>query len=377
MIFIDLTQYIENRLNTGIQRVVNQYLRRAIKDSSEVLVLFCNKENKFSLLDNKEVLIFLDNVLTYKFQKYTPIDIFNISINEKIFFDIDSVWNSSYSRELLYEQLKKENFKIYNFIYDLIPILFPEFLHEKTKKNFEPYIKAICKYSDKVFFDSKSAKNDFLELKENISNESRLIETQVIYLGSDFKKSSSLPDNLYKDILAKKFILFVGTIEPRKQQKLLLEAFDDLYESYSDLNIVFIGAIGWNVEQFISTLYAHPLKDKNIFHYKNIDDSNLVSFYEKAFLVTYLSYYEGYGLPVVESLKYSNITIASYNSSIPEIGLDFVDYIFDNSKIQLVKKIGYYLENEYEYKKRKKIINKEYITPNWELFYMNISKYLI
>lgn len=85
MIFIDLTQYIENRLNTGIQRVVNQYLRRALNDSLEISVLFCDKKNKFFLLDNKEVLEFLNNVITYKFKTYTSIDIFDLSTKEKIF----------------------------------------------------------------------------------------------------------------------------------------------------------------------------------------------------------------------------------------------------------------------------------------------------
>lgn len=377
MIFIDLTQYIENRLNTGIQRVVNQYLRRALNDSLEISVLFCDKKNKFFLLDNKEVLEFLNNVITYKFKTYTSIDIFDLSTKEKIFFEIDSVWNSSYPRTLLYEKLKKENYKIYNFIYDLIPILFPELLHEKTKQNFEPYIKAIFKYSDKVFFDSKSARNDFLQLKEKITNDSKTIPTEVIYLGSDFKEELSISNKFYENILSKKFILFVGTIEPRKQQKLLLDAFEVLYKSYPELNIVFIGKIGWNVEEFVYTLKTHPLRDKNIFHFENIDDVTLISFYKKAFLVTYLSFYEGYGLPIVEALKYSNITITSHNSSIPEVGLDFVDYIYNNSKTQLEEKIKYYLDNQEKYVNRKKNIQKKYKIPSWELFYNKIKKYLI
>ncbi|RXK12286.1 hypothetical protein CP965_11005 [Halarcobacter mediterraneus] len=377
MIYIDLTQYIQNRLNTGIQRVVNQYLRRALKDSSTISILYYDEKNTFHLLDNKEVTVFLDNVINYQFKTYTKIDIFNLNINKKIFFEIDSVWNSSYSRITLYKKLKEQNFKIYNFIYDLIPILFPQFLHEKTKKNFKPYMKAIFQYSDKVFFDSKSARNDFLKLKNTIFENSKQISTEVVYLGSDFKKEAKHINKTYEHILSKKFILFVGTIEPRKQQKLLLEAFEILNKTYKNLNIVFIGKIGWNVEEFIYTLNTHPLKDKNIFHFENIDDETLVSFYKKAFLVTYLSFYEGYGLPIVESLKYSNITIVSSNSSIPEVGLDFVEYIKDNSKTELIEKIKYYIENKTKYQERKNYIFEKYQIPNWDIFYTKLKQKLI
>lgn len=249
-------------------------------------------------------------------------------------------------------------------------------MHEKTKKNFAPYIKAILKYSDKVFFDSKSARNDFLQLKSDFSYNSRKISTEVIYLGSNFKKEISSSSTAYKYILSRKFILFVGTIEPRKQQRLLLEAFETLYKNYPDLNIVFIGKIAWNVEEFITILKTHPLKDKKIFHFENIDDETLVEFYKEAFIVTYLSLYEGYGLPIVESLKYSNITITSYNSSIPEVGLDFVDYIKNSSKKQLIDKIEYYLRNNEKYEKRKKYISEKYQVPTWDIFYTVIKQFL-
>ncbi len=374
MIYIDLSQYIQNRLNTGIQRVVNQYLRRALKDSLPISILYCNEENQFQLLDNNEVLIFLDNVKTYQFKSYTQIDLFNLNTKENTFFEIDSVWNNNFSRLKLYRKLKKRDFKIYNFIYDLIPILFPQFLHEKTKKNFPSYINAILEYSDKVFFDSKSARNDFLKLKSTNFKNQRDINTQVVYLGSDFKKEIKYINNSYKDILSKRFILFVGTIEPRKQQKLLLEVFEILHKNYKDLNLVFIGKIGWNVESLSHTLNKHPLRNKSIFHFENIDDETLISFYKNAFLVTYLSLYEGYGLPIVESLKYSNITIASYNSSIPEVGLDFVDYIKENSKTELINKIKHYIIDEKKYQERKNYILKNYQIPNWNIFYNKLKK---
>lgn len=87
MIFIDITQYIQNRLNTGIQRVVNQYLRRALKDSCTISILYYDEKKGFQLLDNNEVSMFLDDVKTYQFESYTTIDIFNLNTKKKFFLN--------------------------------------------------------------------------------------------------------------------------------------------------------------------------------------------------------------------------------------------------------------------------------------------------
>jgi len=84
------------------------------------ITLYASDEFTFELLDIKEVEAFLNDTKEYQFKSCSPIDIYN-------------------QRELLYKKLKNYNFKICNFIYDLIPILFPHFMHEKTKRTFLPY----------------------------------------------------------------------------------------------------------------------------------------------------------------------------------------------------------------------------------------------
>lgn len=373
-IYIDLTQYIQNRLNTGIQRVVNEYLKRAIKDSFKLFVLYCTPENNFQLLNNTEVEKFLLDVKDYQFSSYTDIDIFNLQKENKFFFDIDSVWNSSYKRDILYKKLKQNNFKICNFIYDLIPILFPQFLHEKTKQTFTPFLKALYQYSDMVFFDSNSALNDFENIKKDF-NITRDIDTKVVYLGSNFLSTTQEIQTKYNHLLSKKYILFVGTIEPRKEQYLALEAFEDIYKTNSNLHIIFIGKIGWNVNSFINKINNHPLKDKNIYHLQDINDITLALFYQNAFIVTYLSKYEGYGLPIVESLQYGNITITSNNSSIPEVGTNYVSYINNSSKTELIDNISLYLKDKTAYKIKKDYIKNFYILPSWDKFYNSITSF--
>ena len=374
-LYIDISEFLNNRFTTGIQRVVREFLKRVIIDNNDALIIYYNsKVDTYELLENEEVALFLEDIKNYKFQKSTTINIFNTNKEDKMFFDLDSVWNNEYQRVKLYKKLKEFGFTIYNFVYDLIPVLFPTLVKDKTRNSFDSFLSAIYTYSDFVFFDSKCAKNDFINFKKKHNN-SREIGTKVVYLGSDFmktKQSQFIAENdKYKSLLDKKYILFVGTIEPRKQQPLLVEAFEELYKKNKDLHIIFIGSIGWTVEDFKNYLYNHPLKDKNIHHLVGIDDNTLNLFYQNAFLVTYLSNYEGYGLPIAESLLHGNITITSNNSSMPEVGKDSAIYI-ENNKKELICIVTQYLGDKKLYEEQKQYIKENYKQPNWNDFYNNI-----
>ncbi|PHS58172.1 MAG: hypothetical protein COB17_04040 [Sulfurimonas sp.] len=383
IIYLDISEFLRTRITTGIQRVVREYLQRAINKQNNINVIIYNASlSIYQLLDNKEVVLFLKDVQNYEFKTNKELDLFQNSKSTKVFFDMDSVWNASQKRFTLYKKLKNHNFKIVNFIYDLIPMLFPDFVKDNTKQNFQSFLDSVYKYSDLVFFDSKSALDDFDKLQPVYINRKN-INKKVVYLGSDFSSLNLLQNpkldlmsNNYKSLLSKKYILFVATLEPRKCQDQVLKAFEKLHISYPDLHLVLIGKVGWNIEKFAEILNKHPLKNSYIHHLDEVNDAELSFFYDRAFLVTYLSIYEGYGLPVVESLKHSNITIVLDNSSMKEVGTDCADYILDKDENKLVDIISKYLDNPSIYNKRIKYIKSNYKAPIWDNFYTNISNTL-
>ncbi len=373
-LYIDISEFLKTRFCTGIQRVIKEFLKRVILEDFSVYILSYDASNqKYLALDISEVDDFLKDTQHYKFKKFKYIDIFQNSLEIKIFFEIDAVWNTNKKRKVLYKELKSHNFKIYNFIYDLIPINLPELLRENTKKNFPSFLQALYKYSDFIFFDSISAQEDYKTLKNKLKI-MRNIPTQVVNLGADFIQKPSKMDKNYSNLLSTKYILFVGTIEPRKQQAQLLKAFDVLHNEYPDLYLIFIGKIGWKVDSFINDLKNNPLKDKNIYHLTDIDDSLLSKFYQNAYIVTYLSIYEGYGLPIAESLYHGNITIASKNSSMIEVGEDFVDYIQNNTQKEIIDILKKYLQNQYLYDQKRNYIKTHYKINSWNDFYNSIIK---
>ena len=375
-IYIDITQLEKGRANTGIQRVVKEFLKRAsiCTNITYKIIILDEKNKKAQILDNTEVSSFLNDVQNYQFISKTDLDLINLKpTTTTAFFDIDSNWNVIFKRGSLYPILKNNGFLIFNFIYDMIPIVLPQYTHKDTAINFRSFIDAIYKHSDLVMFDSLSAQNDFENIK-NEQNITRDISTRVIGLGSDFLKTDIKPqDENIINILNKKYILFVGTLEPRKNQADVLEAFESIAEKYPNLNLVIIGKRGWDVEVLIQKILTHPLKNKQLFWLDNIDDNTLSQFYQNAFLVTYLSKYEGYGLPIAESLSYGNITITSKNSSMYEVGKDAADYVVYNSLNELTSIISLYCDNENLYKAKKQYIKNNFKTTSWEQFYTSIS----
>lgn len=113
------------------------------------------------------------------------------------------------------------------------------------------------------------------------------------------------------------YILTVSTISPRKNIDGLIKAYDKL-EDKKDTKLVIAGAYGWLYEEVLNLVEELKLKEHVIFTGK-INDSELKYLYSNCDLFTYLSFYEGFGLPPLEAMSYGKKCIVSNTSSIPEV----------------------------------------------------------
>jgi hypothetical protein len=114
-----------------------------------------------------------------------------------------------------------------------------------------------------------------------------------------------------------RYLLAVGTIEPRKNHALLLKAFDRL--SAKDAGLVIVGRKGWVADDVLAILTGHPDFGKRVFWHTALDDQALLTLYRHAYASVLPSHYEGYGLPVVEALSQGCVTVASDAGSLPEV----------------------------------------------------------
>lgn len=118
--------------------------------------------------------------------------------------------------------------------------------------------------------------------------------------------------------LPRRFILFLGTLEPRKNLDGLLEAYRIIRESGLPHSLVLAGIRGWIPDAFFKAARAHPFAD-DIRLTGFVEDEDKPAVYRLAELFVYPSFYEGFGFPPLEALACGTPVITSFNSAIPEI----------------------------------------------------------
>jgi alpha-1,3-rhamnosyl/mannosyltransferase len=114
-----------------------------------------------------------------------------------------------------------------------------------------------------------------------------------------------------------RYILTIGTIEPRKNHRRLLEAFERLVVSDPGLKLVIAGAPGWGVGDFHRTLATSAVRDRVVVAGHRSDDE-VASLLRHCVVMAYPSIYEGFGLPVVEAMAVGVPVVTSTISSLPE-----------------------------------------------------------
>jgi len=203
-------------------------------------------------------------------------------------------------------------------IYDLSFLLYPESF--KRSKNFYLglFTRLSARRARRIIAISESTKQDVIRLL-GVSPE----KVEVVYCGIDetfrplagdqvaaFRSKRSLPE---------RFILFVGTIEPRKNVTRLIEAFANLHtRRLTDLKLVIGGAKGWFYEDVFTRVEELGLEGEVMFP-GYIPVSELPLWYNAAELFVYPSLYEGFGLPPLEAMACGTPVVTANTSSLPEV----------------------------------------------------------
>ena len=117
--------------------------------------------------------------------------------------------------------------------------------------------------------------------------------------------------------LYRRFALFIGTFEPRKNIVSIIEAFSAIADQVEH-DLVLAGSPGWLTGPIKQALAASPARDR--IHYRGlVSDEDKWALYALADLFVYPSFYEGFGFPPLEALVSGTPVITSHNSSLPEI----------------------------------------------------------
>lgn len=236
-------------------------------------------------------------------------------------------------------------------VHDLTWKIYPQFHEQRIIDAHKIKLEKTVKYQDTILVDSQSTKNDLTKYYPEI-NEKRIY---VIYpgIGKEFrpinnKEKTKIILKKYGTDYPGNFLLYVGAIEPRKNLLRLIEVFSELIKDnkFSDFNFIIAGRAGWKNEDVFQSIKRLGLIDRVKF-IGYVEDVDLPYLYNAASLTVYVSTYEGFGLPPLESLACGTKVIVGDNSSLREtINKEFLVDVNDKNKI--LEKMKYLLSNKIE-----------------------------
>ena len=200
-------------------------------------------------------------------------------------------------------------------IHDLIFIRYPEFYKFFDRQVFHSKVSYVCKAATKIIAISEQTKSDLVEFKHADPDKIEVIHQAISPLFFEKAETQKVKDK-YK--LPDQFILSVGNIEERKNQLSILKA---LLSKKLDLPLVMVG----NPTSYCNDIHkfiANKNIKKQVIFLKNIPERDLAAIYQLADLSVYISVFEGFGLPVIESMACGCPVITSNVSCLPETAGD-------------------------------------------------------
>ncbi|MEG4144382.1 glycosyltransferase [Microcoleus sp. Pol12B5] len=210
-------------------------------------------------------------------------------------------------------------------VYDLIPILLSQLFIGKNDDDYQRMQASLNSLTaeDYILCISQATKNDLLN-HVKLNPERVLVthlaaNTALFYRCNDAENMASVK---YKyGIPDAPYILGVSTLEPRKNLEHVIRCFAKgvQQQGIKDLNLVLVGAKGWEYEKIFQEIANFGLSKDRIIITGYVADEDLAAIYSGAMVFVYPSLYEGFGLPPLEAMQCGIPVITSNNSSFPEV----------------------------------------------------------
>lgn len=228
-------------------------------------------------------------------------------------------------------------------IHDLTYIYYPEFIEKKNLSHLKKVIPLSIKRADYIITVSETVKKELVH--EFGINARKCIVTHVPPDKIYYKKQT-ISQNLTKryGIPNSDYILFVGNLEPRKNLVCLIEAYKKLPQDIkSKHKLVIAGSKGWNLQPLTNQLSREDFK--NIILTGFVDKKDMPTLYKMASIFVFPSLYEGFGIPILESMLSGTAVIASDIPVLRETGGEASIYFEPNNADDLSNKIKNLLNN--------------------------------
>jgi glycosyltransferase involved in cell wall biosynthesis len=253
---------------------------------------------------------------------------------EDVLLNIGTSWFNDWYAPLVAALQREVGFRYVVMMYDLIPWKLPALLPRQTQQAFQRWLQVTLPVTQCVLAISECTRRD---LRDFINEAGlRKVPANVVRLGQDpvapASQGSALPSTR---LPTPPFVLTVGTLELRKNHRLLFDVWQRLLERHGPESVPTMVWAGrrnwWYMDSLMREVERSRHLDGKLMILGDGDapgasDAELDWLYRSCLFTLFPSRYEGWGLPVAESLAYGKVCIASNAASIPEVAGDLIDY---------------------------------------------------
>ncbi len=243
-------------------------------------------------------------------------------------------------------------------VMDLSYIHFPELFKKRDLYKLTNWTKYSSLKAKKIITISNSSKNDIIKFYKIPAE-----KIEVVYPGIKEIKKSSMNKIPAKYGVEGDFILYIGTLQPRKNVAKLIEAVSLLEDK--KVQLVIIGKKGWKYEEILEAPKKYQVEERIKF-LNFVPDQDLPAFYSNAICYVLPSLYEGFGLPILEAMQHGCPVLTSNISSLPEAGGDAAVYFDPYNVDDIASKIEKVMKSDGLREEMKKKGNEHVKNFSWE-----------
>lgn len=209
----------------------------------------------------------------------------------------------------------------YGILYDMIPVVHPEFFFADARENFEHNVR-VFQEAAHVFSISEASRRDLIRLADVAPDR---VTAMLIDIDPDLGRESGaeiVEARRRHGLSGRPYVLSVGTLEPRKNHARLIEAYGAVMRGGGpSCDLAIVGKPGWGTEGLADQVAGLGLESRVRF-LTDVPNRDLAALYSGALFCAYPSLYEGFGLPVLEAMACGCPVMTSDRSSMPEIAGD-------------------------------------------------------
>lgn len=334
-IWIDIADLLiflrDNRHPSGIQRVQLELLRQAISRPGQAAIIttmpwdrriWCLSPSRIAamlqLLDSKgggtqAIREVIKDVLETAAEAEPQSGL--------VLFQPGAFWIGG-GNPPLHHRVRAAGMKVVPLIHDLIPVRMPEVCVPELVEEFSMALGEAAHSFDAIIANSAHTAADIgAFMARHGYPPVPVVAVPLAHRLAEAPPAVPVFTRQIASLRDKPFVLCVGTIEPRKNQILLLRVWESLLEQGLEPPLLIIaGKRGWLTDQFDAELEWSPALRKRVRIMSDLSDAEIETLYTQCLFTAFPSLAEGWGLPVGESLARGRVCVCSNRDSMPEVG---------------------------------------------------------